>query len=468
MRPEFAGRRAMRLWRCGTFGAALLAVVCEGASAGVMVQFRERATAAGSLVTLADVADVRGTDAAEATRLQGVVLGPAPGTGRESAFEFQAVRSRLMASGVDLSAVEFAGPTTVRVQGPAAERTILARPTPTPPAVETASHTEPPPAAAPVPQRSVEQERQRVEASVESAIRRHLAVHAPRLGSTTVTLGLAAGDLATLATAATGGYEVGGGQPPYAGRQVFLLRFLDRAEKIREVAVPCEIAARPLVLAAAVPVPRGQVLTADQLTWRAAESDSDRLGANDPTLLIGREVVQSLRPNQVVTPGDVKAVSLVRSNQFVAVTCRRPGIAVQRQMRAKADGGLGDVIAVQTLEDHRTLLARVTGSQEAEAVETTPAVGQSPPPVVSGADVSYLVPLSSPVAGSDAGVVIPAGGVAPFRTLTSQAGPPPVAPPAASQAVIQVGARVLANPCTPLSVPELPVIETPGRGTRSP
>jgi hypothetical protein len=47
-------------------------------------------------------------------------------------------------------------------------------------------------------------------------------------------------------------------------------------------------------------------------------------------------------------------------------------------MKAKADGAFGEIVAMQTLEDHKTILARITGLLEGDVVEADNASGTKP------------------------------------------------------------------------------------------
>jgi hypothetical protein len=66
-------------------------------------------------VTLGDVADVRDADAEVAARLTKIVLAPSPAAGNLLRLEFDAIRSRLQAQGIDVARTEFGGATCVVV-----------------------------------------------------------------------------------------------------------------------------------------------------------------------------------------------------------------------------------------------------------------------------------------------------------------------------------------------------------------
>ncbi len=137
--------------------------------------------------------------------------------------------------------------------------------------------------------------------------------------------------------------------------------------------VACNVTARPMILAAKAALPRGHVIGPDDLVWKKSASDADAACITNPHELLGHETQQALRVGEPIRRDVVKRLPLVRHGQFVTVSSRRPGLAVQRVMKAKADGAFGEVIAFQTLETHKTVLARVTGLLEADVVDAADA-----------------------------------------------------------------------------------------------
>jgi hypothetical protein len=64
---------------------------------------------------------------------------------------------------------------------------------------------------------------------------------------------------------------------------------------------------------------------------------------------------------------------------------RSAGLRVRTTVRSREDGGVGDLIAVESLTDRAAFYARVTGIQEAE-VYAAPAESAAPQPA---ADAAY-------------------------------------------------------------------------------
>lgn len=366
------------------------------ADAAALVAFRPKASVSEGLVTLAHVADVRGSDPAAGQKLSAIILGPGPDAGRETTITFETVRSRLMAAGVNLAEVEFSGPSSVTVRG---------EPTATVPVPDRKPRGTPADAG------------DRAGRAAAAAVRRYLS---PKLGTGSLAVApqVPEAEAAAVAAAEPHGFEVSGGAAPWTGPQTFMLRFLDAAERVHQVQVQCVVSLRPSVLAARHALPKGHVLQPDDLVWKKADADTDAACETDPARLLGKEMRRPVRSGQPIPPDAVRSVPLVRNGQFVTVTSRRPGVAVQRVMKSKADGINGEVIPLLTLEDHKTVLARVTGLQEAEIVDpATP---------------------SDTAQATDDGAILPAE----YEPAPAVPQEPAVAAP-----------RVLVNPSQPLSVP---------------
>lgn len=381
-----------------------IGLAAASAEAGALVALRPTASVTEGLVTLGDVADVRGSDPAQSQKLSAIILGPGPDAGRETTVTFETVRSRLMAAGMDLADIEFSGSSSVIVRG--------------------GSY-----AAAPAPERlprgPSRDVRERAERAAGAAVRRYLS---SKLGSQSVAVTAQVPDAEAdaIAAAEPHGFEVSGGMAPWTGPQTFTLRFLDAGERICEAQVGCVVSQRPSVLAARHALPKGYVVRPDDLVWKRAETDAEAACATDPRQLLGCETQRPVRAGQPIPVDAVRSIPLVRNGQFVTVTSRRPGVAIQTTMKAKSDGTTGETIALLTLEDHKTVLARVTGLLEAELVDPS-------------AQTARQAVAQEPIGQGDG--VMPADYERPL---------------AAAQAPVSAPPRVFVNPSQPLSVPAGP------------
>ncbi|HEX4072427.1 MAG TPA: hypothetical protein VHX68_14700, partial [Planctomycetaceae bacterium] len=91
---------------CAATGAAVVLTLMSFASAADIC-FQPTAYVSTSTVLLRDVATVSASDPAVMTRLEHVVLAPAPAPGRRMRLDFAEIRSRLEASGVPANELNY-------------------------------------------------------------------------------------------------------------------------------------------------------------------------------------------------------------------------------------------------------------------------------------------------------------------------------------------------------------------------
>src|SRR5262249_32421910 len=75
--------------------------------------------------------------------------------------------------------------------------------------------------------------------------------------------------------------EVGGGQAPWTGDQLYAVRFVDRDGKRQQLRVSCLVRPVPRVLVAARPIGRGIVLREEDVQWQQVERDENAPSAFD-------------------------------------------------------------------------------------------------------------------------------------------------------------------------------------------
>jgi len=140
----------------------------------------------------------------------------------------------------------------------------------------------------------------------------------------------------------------------------------------------------PAVVVAARTLARGSVIGPNdvRLERRAADDElADGFAAIEGVL--GQEVTRAIPAGVLVLRDSVRPPLLVRRGEAVTVLARSPGVRVRSTARARDDGGLGDLIAVESSADRKTFLGRVSGVQEVEvygrAIRSGPAAGEFSP-----------------------------------------------------------------------------------------
>lgn len=306
---------------------------------GALIRLKTPVSASSGVVRLGDIADIQGVDAERLKQLSEVSVAPAPLQGRTLRLDYEGIRARLAAVGVPLGDVEFAGPSVVQVTTP--ERVELPAPTDT--------------------------ARKRVEDGITKSVQERVAEQAPHLGQLSVKVKIAPADVPLILTAVGGKYEVGGGQSPWTGDQLYAVRFVDREGKQHQVRVNCLITPVPRLLVTTRPIPRGTALRESDLTWDQVERAADAPTSVDRLeLVIGQETIRALKKGDPITRSDIRNVPLVRSGDIVTVMSRRPGIVIRMEAKSQGDGALGETVTLTLLDRRQKLTAVVTGYHEAE------------------------------------------------------------------------------------------------------
>jgi flagella basal body P-ring formation protein FlgA len=171
---------------------------------------------------------------------------------------------------------------------------------------------------------------------------------------------------------------VGGGAGARAcetGSRVQLVQALEEPEPVTAATVTVVVAARALPRGAVIGP--GDVRLADQ---RAEDVPAGSLAAGEQVL--GQETTRAIGAGKVLTSTAVRPPILVRRGEVVSVFAYSPGVCVRSVGRARDEGSLGDLVAVESFEDRKVFLARVRSVQEVEvfarAVRTSSAAGLQP------------------------------------------------------------------------------------------
>ncbi|GIZ13818.1 flagella basal body P-ring formation protein FlgA [Pseudomonas sp. NCCP-436] len=133
------------------------------------------------------------------------------------------------------------------------------------------------------------------------------------------------------------------------------------------VFVPAEVRLYRPVLVATRPLRRQSVLRAEDL--RLVEQDVGTLGQNfltDPAQAIGKKLTRQLGSNQVLAPGHLQSVEIIRRGDQVVISARSGTVSVRMPGEALSDGTPGQQISVRNLRSQRVIRARVVGPGQVE------------------------------------------------------------------------------------------------------
>jgi len=318
---------------------ALLALATAGRAAEI--QFRAQCQARGPLVTLGDVAQVAASDPAEAARLAAIDLGPAPAAGGQKVVRAREVQDTLFLRGVNLTQQRFSGANQCVVLA-AAELT---------PVRETAMG---------------EIERRRAQRVAQDAISKYLK----EVGGEGLTVECTPADAqARLLLRATRGILVRGGSAPWTGSQRLELS-VATADGVEAMVLEALVAPAATAVVTVHPLAKGSVVRADDV--RLAAVDSVRDGYRRIEDVLGKELLQGVPEGRALDRGMLRAPVSVRRGDVVTVFARAAGIRIRTLGRAKDEGAVGDLIAVESIENRKSYYARVCGLQEVELFAGTP------------------------------------------------------------------------------------------------
>ena len=145
----------------------------------------------------------------------------------------------------------------------------------------------------------------------------------------------------------------------------------------RDVAAPATLSSaeihkqaplsRPPVVMATHALSKGVVIRASDVELASANlsgAEADSIGSVED--VVGYEALHAISPGRPIGSGDVRAPLLVRRNDVVTVYARSPGVCIKTVARARQDGSQGELIEVESIQDRKPYMARVSGYQEAE------------------------------------------------------------------------------------------------------
>ena len=332
-----------RLWMNSILSLSL-AVCCLGTAETLqaeILRLKESAVIEASLVRLGDVADVLNADAAETTRMQELILQPAPPQGRTQVITVSQIRGRLQALGVDLSRLELTGRSQIRVKkrDPQKEQNVTR--------TVTTKH-----------------DLGQAEEKVLSALTDWMKRHYQAADHFTLTVRIQPEDVPMIRDNRVETFQFSELDLQRGTEQLVALQFMDGQGMVRQTRFACQLKRVPEILAAKYTLNRGTVIRADDLIWIRAEQGKE--GISDPSKVIGRELTRTVYQSQAIRNQELIQVPLVRNGSIVTVYARRGGISVRREMRARDDGAMGDPVTLVGLKGRDRLTATVTGFNQAE------------------------------------------------------------------------------------------------------
>jgi flagella basal body P-ring formation protein FlgA len=334
-----------------TLTIACLSITLAANAAEIVL--REHATPQGSIVRLSDLAEITGADAATIEHLAATPLMPAPSVGTSQFIRVAELRDLLTARGLDVRGLKIAGAQVVTI-GPAAAAT---------PATISKKNT-----------LRLAADPAVVDATVEQLTVQITAYLRKQSGHDLWNVKLDA-DNDVLAAYQQAGRQtvITGGKAPWTGRQRFTLSAGAEAPAVLAYA---RIERLEMAAFLTRSIDRGELVRRADVQLRPYAGALPRLAVVSLEEVVGKEAVQGIRADSLLLANQVRSPYLVRRGERVSVVVRTGGIRVRTYALVQQDGGLGDLVAVQTIETKERYTARVSGLRELEVFAAGASAGE--------------------------------------------------------------------------------------------
>jgi len=163
-------------------------------------------------------------------------------------------------------------------------------------------------------------------------------------------------------------FSVSGGVAPFDGSQRFEVAAVVRDGQVHRFRLQVKTKRPRRVVVAVQNLPRGTVILDSDVRMETLD-DSNNLRAVATSLeeVVGKESTGSLRANKPIPTRSLREPILVRRGEFVTVIAISGGIRIETQGKARQDGSLNQLIAVETMgKKRKSYQARVSDLQEVQ------------------------------------------------------------------------------------------------------
>ena len=323
--------------------------LCAAGIAGE-VSLRDAATVDHAVVRLGDVAELYGVPADQRAELLDLELLPSPTSGAAKTFNVREIQEVLARRSPELAHWTFSGASAISVSRAAEPRKM----------VESA------PARPIVVSRVVgEKSKSQVEEAILGYVRERLGDDAWQID-----VELNEAQKATLAAGKT--IQVTGGR--YLDDERVQFRVEVGEGDLRETwKLDAKVTLPPMIVVAARSLERGEFITEQDVELvRAGAKRGTITPVGSIEEVVGKELMRSVAKGQPIAAQGLRAMLMVKRGQVVTVYSRCGGIQIRTTGRAKEDGGLGDLVPVESIGAKETFHARVSAHQEVEIVASSP------------------------------------------------------------------------------------------------
>jgi flagella basal body P-ring formation protein FlgA len=171
--------------------------------------------------------------------------------------------------------------------------------------------------------------------------------------------------------------QVTGGNAPWTGAQRFDVAVNGSAgpahasiEAHVRIVLPVVVALRTLG--------RGEVIREGDVELRQVAADKQAGTMHTLNEAVGHELLRAVGTGVPVTTDTLRPPLAVHRGEVVTVLARAGGVRIRTNARARDEGSVGELVAVESLLNRSTYYTRVTGNREVEVYARPPQVENEP------------------------------------------------------------------------------------------
>jgi len=331
-------------------------VLIHGASLrAAELRLKSQCRAACAVVTLGDVAEIFTADDQAAASLAAIELFPSPPPLRQRFIRLRELQDLLILRGVNLTEHRFSGSSQVAIAGGSPARVQPVRP------------------LSLLAARGAEQR-------VCRAVTQYLQQYASADSTWTVGVDLTP-EQVQACSAEDAAISVRGGAPPWTGNQRFEVT-IGNGDGPATFYIDAQVTAPRKMVVAVRSLSRGVTVCAtDVELCSITPSQAAADGFRAIEQVVGRETTRAIPKGKPLSAEMLRAPLLVRRGDVVTVIARSAGIRIRTTARARDDGSLDDLVAVESLAGRQRYFARVTGVREVDVFGRSARAGPAPRPV---------------------------------------------------------------------------------------
>jgi flagellar basal body P-ring formation protein FlgA len=337
--------------KCAAVGLTAIAswlVAGRGALAAEL-QLRAQCKPSGTVITLGDLAEIGSTDARQAASLAATELFPAPSAAEPRVVRVREIQDLLLLRGASLADLRFSGASEVTVSA------LAPRPR--------TNRGGPVPAAA----------AQRIKRRVCEAVIKYISEQVPASQTWSVDFALSEAQSRLLADPLHP-IRVAGGCSPWTGSQRFDIT-IEGAKAAEHLTIEANVHIVAPVVVALRALARGAVIREGDVELRQSATAEKAAGALHAVEdAINHELVRPVSAGGIVGSDCLRAPLAVHRGEVVTVFARSGAIRISTNARAREEGSVGELVAVESLLNRGTYYARVSGIREVEVYARPPRV----------------------------------------------------------------------------------------------